>query len=103
MEQGVIINLNEYKKKKGIALPRSPYYTLDATKNQVHDALATAARSLDQGDYRRYAAAVVGYENIRTGKIKLLKGIIYFATKEAFESMAGIKGHRCIGLIRKAE
>ena len=26
-----------------------------------------------------------------------------FATKEAFESMAGIKGHRCIGLIRKAE
>ena len=103
MEQGVIINLSDYKRKKGIALPRSPYFTLDATEEQVRDALSTAARTLNRDDYNRYAAALVGYENIRTGKIKLLKGIVYFGTKEAFESMAGIKGHRCIGLIRKAE
>ena len=102
MEQGVIINLNDYKRKKGIALPHSPYFTLDATDEQVRHALENAAHSLNRDDYRQYAAALVGYENIRTGKIKLLKGIIYFGTKDAFESMAGIKGHRCIGLMRKA-
>lgn len=102
MEQGVIINLIDYKRKKGIALPHSPYFTLDATDEQVRHALENAAHSLNRDDYRQYAAALVGYENIRTGKIKLLKGIIYFGTKDAFESMAGIKGHRCIGLMRKA-
>ena len=102
MEQGVIINLNDYKRKKGIALPHSPYFTLDATDEQVRHALENAAHSLNRDDYRQYAAALVGYENIRTGKIKLLKGIIYFGTKDAFESMAGITGHRCIGLMRKA-
>ena len=103
MEQGVIINLNDYKRKKGIALPHSPYFTLDATDEQVRHALENAAHSLNRDDYRQYAAALVGYENIRTGKIKLLKEVVVYSSKRALETTAGIKGHYCVGLQQRVE
>ena len=33
---GNIISMKDYKRQHGIALPRSPYYTLDATPEQIH-------------------------------------------------------------------
>ncbi len=94
-----VVSLNDYKRKKGIALPRSPYSSLDATREQVRDACQRAAEALNQ-DARVYAA-VIGYENQKTGKIKLLKGLRLFSSKELLESTAGIKGYNCICLIKR--
>ena len=96
-----IISINDYKRKHGIALPRSPYYTLDATHEQLLAALEMAKECMRKPmDYQGLPyAAIVGYENIKTGKIKLLKQIQIASCKEA---ISGIRGYRCIGLQQKA-
>lgn len=98
-----VIDLNQYKREKGIALPRSPYYTLNATSEQLQHAYQRAADALN-GEYGGgpYFAALVGYENNRTGRVKLLKEMRLYPSPEAFEAMAGIKGHKCVGLARKS-
>lgn len=95
-----IVNLNDYKRKKGIALPRSPYSTLDATKKQIHEAYLRAAASMNE--YTDMYAAVIGYEIIKTGKVKLLKGLQLYPSQEVLQSMAGIYGHKCLVLVRKS-
>lgn len=90
---GEIIRMKEYKRKHGIALPRSPYYTLDATEEQVQAALEIAAKEMEKPfDYRGLPpyAVVVGYKHRKTGKIKLLKAVHTFSTKGALEAMGGI-------------
>ncbi len=72
-----IIVLNDYRREHGIALPRSPYYTLKATKRDLDMALERAAKMmnepLDKQGLLPYAV-IVGYENKKTGDIKLLTG-----------------------------
>lgn len=103
---GDVIYLNEYKKQHGIPLPRSPYYTLKATDEQLYEAYHAAAMLLSEYSENHETAPyaiLVGYENIQTGHIKLLKQPPMFSTKEAFESMSGIRGHKSIAVVRKAE
>lgn len=103
---GDIINLKDYKLKHGIALPRSPYYTLDATPEQIKAALEYAAEEMEKPcDYRGVPpyAVVVGYKNVKTGKTKLLKGAHIYPSKESLETMGGIgKGYCCVGLQQKS-
>lgn len=94
-----IVSLNDYKRKKGIALSRSPYSTLDATEVDVHEAYLRAAELMNE-DTNMYAA-VIGYENIKNGKIKLLKGLRLYSSRGILESTAGINGHKCLVLVRK--
>lgn len=98
---GNVVKLNDYKRERGIALPRSPYYTLNATKAQVNEALERGIERIQSpiGSCLPYAV-VVGYENARTGRIKLLKEALCYSSKEAFESISGISGYRSIALIR---
>ena len=102
--EGKVIDFNEYKRRKGIALPRSPYYTLNATKEEVQYALQRAAEELEQphGGQMLYAA-LVGYEDKKTGRVKLLKQMQLYSNREVFERSAGIRGYRCIGLARNAQ
>lgn len=103
---GDIINMKDYKQKHGIALPRSPYYTLDATPEQLNAALELAAEEMEKPtDYRGLPpyAVVVGYKNVKTGKIKLLKGVHIYPSRESLETMGGIgKGYACVGLQQKS-
>ena len=43
-----IIVLNDYRREHGIALPRSPYYTLKATKRDLDIALERAAKMMNE-------------------------------------------------------
>ena len=97
-----IIDLKKYKKQHDIPLPRSPYYTLNATKEEIDEALQRAKEWLSDTRYSPMYAVLVGYKNIKTGKTKLLKEQHGFSTKDTFETAAGIKDHYMIGIVRKA-
>ena len=76
-----ITDLKEYKQKHDIPLPRSPYYTLNATDEELQEAVGRAERMMGfPFDYRGLPpyAVLLGYENIKTGKIKLLKSQIAY-------------------------
>ena len=45
--QSNVIDFKAYKRAKGIALPRSPYYTLAATDEQIREAYHQAAQALN--------------------------------------------------------
>ena len=96
-----VIDFKAYKRAKGIALPRSPYSTLAATREQIDAAFQHASDALHSEP--RFFAALVGYENIKTGKVKLLKGIQLFSNREVFELWAGIRGHYVLALTKKEE
>lgn len=99
-----IICLKEYKKKHDIPLPRSPYFSLNATKQQLHEAYLRAAEYLRKPcDYRGIPpyAAVVGYESLKTGKIKLLKEQCFYSSKDLFMRTAGLRGYKCLALVQK--
>ena len=101
-----IISMNDYKRKHGIALPRSPYYTLDASDEELQAAVERAKPFLESPhDYRGLPpyAVVIGYENLKTGKIKLLKELHIFPSKHALEHMEGIRGYNTLYLKRTAE
>lgn len=96
---GDVINLNDWKKEHGIPLPRSPYYALKATSAQIQDAMIDAQKCME--NHIDCYAAVVGYKNARTGDVKLLKEMRLFSNQDAFERMAGLRGHYCLGLVRE--
>jgi len=102
---GEIISLAAYRKKKGIAAPRSPYYTLKATEEQIHDALQRAAEFMTN-EYNRSGkplyAVLVGYKD-KQGNVRLLKTISGYPTREVFESCAGYKGYLTLALKTKAQ
>ena len=99
-----IIIMNDYRREHGLALPKSPYYTLRATKRDLDIALEKVARimkePLDKKGMPPYAV-IVGYENKKTGDIKLLKEYRLFSNKEAYEKMSGIRGHYSLGLMQE--
>lgn len=99
-----IVDLKEYKREKGIALPNSPYYTLNATEEQIQEAAERVSLVLEQPfDYRGVLpyAVLLGYENIKTGQVKLLKQVCIYPNRKVFESSAGIKGHKAVALVNK--
>ena len=101
-----IINLNEYKKAHGIAPPRSPYYTLKATKEEIKQAVERASEQMKiPFDYRGLPpyAVMIGYKNKKTGDVKLLKELHVFSDREMFRKSAGIKNHYVLALIQKAQ
>ena len=101
-----IIRLKDYKREHDIPLPRSPYYNLNATQEELDQAYRVAAQGMKKPfDYRGIPpyAALVGYKNIKTGKIKLLKEISYYSSKSVFESTAGIKDHYVLALVQRAQ
>lgn len=99
---GDVIYLNYYKKKHDIPLTNSPYYVLNATEDQVYAAYMRAVELMENERLAPYAV-LVGYQNVKTGKIKLLKEPRMFSSRSAFEDMAGIKGHYVVAIARKAE
>ena len=99
---GDIIYLNEYKKKHDIPLANSPYYALNATEEQMQLAYMRAVELMKDAHLAPYAV-LIGYENIKTGKIKLLKELRTYSSRNAFEDMSGINGHYVIAITRKVE
>lgn len=101
---GDIISLAEYKRKKGIAPPRSPYYTLKASRQQIDDAIHNAAAQLQNMISRNGSApcyaVLIGYEE-KNGNVKLLKGLYFYPDKETFERCAGHRNQKAIALIAK--
>ena len=100
---GDIISLAAYKKKKGIASPKSPYYTLNATKAEVSEALNRAAqymmKPMDYSGKKPYAV-LIGYED-KDGRIKLLKENCCYPSRELLEMDAGRKSMLPLALIAK--
>lgn len=99
---GDIIYLNEYKKKHDIPLTNSPYYALNATEEQMQMAYIRAVELMEDEHLAPYAV-LIGYENIKTGTIKLLKEPRMYSSRNAFEDMSGINGHYVIAITRKAD
>ena len=65
--QSNVIDFKAYKRAKGIALPRSPYYTLAATDAQIREAYQQAAQALNSDS--RIQVVHVGYKNMKTGHV----------------------------------
>ena len=98
---GDIISLAEYKKEKGIAAPRSPYYPLNATRAEIQAALERAAEYMSapmNGDGLMPYAVLIGYED-QNGRVKLLKENCIYPSKEMFEQDAGRKNMKTIALV----
>jgi len=96
-----IVSLAEYRKKNGIALPRSPYYTLNATEAQIEGAVNRAAKYLYKpmnGFGTMPYAVVIGYED-KKGRTKLLKSISIYPTKNVMEENVGRKGLRSVCVV----
>lgn len=99
---GDVIYLNDYKKKHDIPLTNSPYYALNAAEDQVYEAYMRAVELMENERLAPYAV-LVGYQNVKTGKVKLLKEPRMYSSRAAFEDMAGIKDHYVVALTRKAK
>lgn len=98
---GDIVYLAAYKREKGIAAPKSPYYTLNATHDEISAALDRAAKLMsepvDRSGKTPYAV-LVGFED-KKGRVKLLKQICGYSSREIFEMYAGRKGMMTLALI----
>ena len=99
--QPKVIDFKAYKRAKGIALPRSPYSTLAATEEEIHEAFKRAADILLTQP--NIAVVHVGYENIKTGRVKLFKAEHEYSSKSLFKRWAGIHEHYVLALVRKGE
>lgn len=102
-----IINMKDYKRQHDIPLPKSPYYTLNAKDYEIQIALERAAEFMQEAhDYsgKPQYAVLIGYENKKNGKVKLLKQQICFPSEKAFETACpGINGYYCLALKQRAE
>ena len=98
-----VISLVGYKKEKGIALPRSPYYTLNATEEQLNKAVERASKYLHKpmnGCGTMPYAVLIGYED-KKGRTKLLKAISAYPTKDLLEAFAGRRGLRSVYVVAR--
>lgn len=98
-----VISLAAYKAKKGIVPPGSPYYTSNATEDQINDAADRARIEFTKPvDYRGKPpyAVVIGYED-KKGRVRLLKGQIIFPTKSSFEQMGGMATMKTVALVKE--
>ena len=95
-----VTDINEYKKRHNIPLPDSPFSTFNATEMEVFDALQAAQDVFNRK--RAPYAIVVGYEDLETGHISLLKEMKVFTNQTRFENhVNNNRGCNCIGVARK--
>ena len=97
-----VISLAAYKADKGIVPPGSPYYTSNATSEQISEAVERAnAEFSNTMDYRGKPpyAVVIGYED-KKGHVRLLKNLICYPTKHSFEMLAGKATMCTVALVR---
>ena len=98
-----VVSLAKYKKEKGIAQPRSPYYTLNATEAQIIKAEERAEKLLFQPmnvNGTLPYAVLIGYED-KKGRTKLLKSICAYPSKGYLLADAGRKGLRTVYVIAR--
>ena len=98
-----IISLASYKKKKGIAPLRSPYYTLNATRAQVVEAVRRASDMLDEplaSTGKLPQAVLIGYTD-KSERTKLLKNFSVYPNEELLEANAGRKSMRSVYVTKK--
>lgn len=98
-----IISLAAYKAEKGIVPPNSPYYTTNATEEEIHAAVLRAQEHFKSPcDYRGVPpyAVVIGYED-KKGRIRLLKGQIAYSSKKALEQMGGMATMKTVYIFRE--
>ena len=97
-----VASLAAYKAKKGIVPPNSPYYTGNATDEQIQSAVEHAIDYFDQ-NYDNSGmppyAVVIGYEDKR-GHVKLLKDVEIYSTKDAFEGMVGMATMKTVAVVK---
>ena len=72
--QSNVTDFKAYKRAKGIALPRSPYYTLAATDTQIREAYQQAAQALKSDS--RIQVVHVGYKNIKNWACEAVQGAV---------------------------
>lgn len=97
-----VISLAAYKAEKGIVPPGSPYFTSNATPEQIREAVRRAQVWFSQPmDYRGLPpyAVVIGYED-KHGRVRLLRGQIAYPTKTSFEAMGGMRTMKTVAVIR---
>ena len=97
-----VISLAAYKAEKGIVPPRSPYYTTNATEDQIAAAVDLTEEWFSKPiDYREKPpyAVVIGYAD-KKGRIRLLKSQIAFPSKRSFELMGGMATMETVAVIR---
>ena len=88
----MIVSLAAYKTEKGIVPPNSPYYTTNATQEQIQVAAHRAQEWFKKPfDFRGKApyAVVIGYED-KKGRVRLLKSQPIYPTKSSFEATSGM-------------
>lgn len=98
-----VISLAAYKRQKGIVPAGSPYYTSNASQDQIHNAVERAKIHFSRPcDYRGKPpyAVVIGYED-KQGRIRLLKGQIIFPSKSAFEQSGGMATMKTVAVVRE--
>ena len=98
-----VISLAEYKLKKGIVPPNSPYYTSNASPEQINEAVERAKIEFSKPvDYRGKPpyAVVIGYKD-QKGCVRLLKGQIVFSSKRSFEEMGGMATMKTIAVVQE--
>ena len=82
----------------------SKYYTLDATKEELQQAIERAEEArqkpIDCIGHDAYAV-LYGYENTATGKIKLLKNPVTYRTRKSFKLQPGMKGHKTLAVVEE--
>ena len=88
----MIVSLVDYKAEKGIVPPNSPYYTTNATQEQIQAAAQRAQEWFKKPfDFRGKPpyAVVLGYED-KKGRVRLLKSQPVFPTKYSLETKGGL-------------
>lgn len=98
-----IVSLSAYKTEKGIVPAGSPYFTTNATPEQISAAARRAHIHFSSPcDYRGLPpyAVVIGYED-RKGRVRLLKNQIIFPTRSSFESMGGMATMKTVAVIHE--
>lgn len=99
---GKVISLAAYKAEKGIVPDNSPYYTSNASPEQIAEAVERAQEwFIHPMDYRGIPpyAVVIGYED-RKGRVRLLKSQQAFSCKHAFEEMGGMSKMKTVAVVR---
>jgi len=99
----MIFSLAAYKAKKGIVPPNSPYYTTNATQEQIQAAVQRAQEWFKKPfDFRGKPpyAVVIGYED-KKGRVRLLKSQPAYPTKTSPETMGGMATMKTVYVFRE--
>ena len=97
-----IVSLAAYKAEKGIVPANSPYYTSNATKAQILQAIARSRKWFENPRGEIPYAVVIGYEDKR-GYVRLLKDQRMYSCKLAYETLAGMATLKTVAVVKKEE